>query len=113
MTICTLVNTVILACDRYPIKKSDNAQLEFFNNILSLIFLFELFIKLIGLGFNKYANDYFNLFDCTIVSFSIIELSVGLLGVQSTGGALTSLRALRLLRVFKLARSWKSFRELL
>ena len=29
------------------------------------------------------------------------------------GGAISSLRAVRLLRVFKLARSWTSFRELL
>lgn len=29
------------------------------------------------------------------------------------GGAISSLRAVRLLRVFKLARSWTSFRDLL
>ena len=81
--------------------------------MLSLVFLTELFIKLTGLGLKEYASDAFNLFDCSIVCFSIIELLIGLSGVQSSGGALTSLRALRLLRVFKLARTWKSFRELL
>ena len=50
MTLCTVLNTLILACDRYPMKKADNAELEFYNNILSLVFLTELFVKLIGLG---------------------------------------------------------------
>ena len=32
---------------------------------------------------------------------------------MGSGGAISALRAIRLLRVFKLARSWTSFRELL
>lgn len=71
-------------------------------------------IKLIGLGFKEYSQDGFNLFDCTIVIISVMEFMIKLLKIDfSSGGALSALRAVRLLRVFKLARSWVSFRILL
>jgi len=85
-----------------------------FNNILSWIFFAEMVVKLIGLGFKEYAQDSFNLFDCTVVCISLIESIIDWVGVSfSGGGAISALRAIRLLRVFKLARSWTSFRDLL
>lgn len=71
-------------------------------------------IKLIGLGFKGYARDAFNLFDCFVVNIGIVDsiiTNLELLDIEA--GAFTSLRAVRLLRVFKLARSWTSFRDLL
>ena len=71
-------------------------------------------IKLIGLGFKGYAGDPFNLFDCFVVNIGIVDgiiTNLELLDIEA--GAFTSLRAVRLLRVFKLARSWTSFRDLL
>jgi hypothetical protein len=71
-------------------------------------------IKLIGLGTVEYAEDSFNLFDCTVVMISLIENIIDWVGIDfGGGGAISALRAIRLLRVFKLARSWTSFRELL
>ena len=73
-----------------------------------------MFIKIIGLGFKDYANDSFNIFDCTIVVISMVEIVIDLIGIKmGGGGAISALRAIRLLRVFKLARSWTSFRILL
>lgn len=73
-----------------------------------------MFIKIIGLGFKDYANDSFNIFDCTIVVISMVEIIIEIAGIQmGGGGAISALRAIRLLRVFKLARSWTSFRILL
>jgi hypothetical protein len=84
------------------------------NGILSWIFFFEMAIKMIGLGIKDYSADSFNLFDCTVVVVSIIDLVISKIGVEfSGGGAISALRAVRLLRVFKLARSWTSFRLLL
>jgi hypothetical protein len=71
-----------------------------------------MFIKLIGLGAKGYANDRFNLFDCMIVVVSTVEEMVSFLQLDSSitsGGAISAFRGIRLLRVFKLARSWKSF----
>lgn len=84
------------------------------NNILSWIFFGEMVVKLIGLGIDSYASDSFNLFDCAVVVISLVENIIDWLGISfSGGGAISALRAIRLLRVFKLARSWTSFRELL
>jgi voltage-dependent calcium channel L type alpha-1D len=84
------------------------------NGILSWVFFAEMVIKLIGLGIKDYSADSFNLFDCTVVVISIIDLVIAKVGVEfNGGGAISALRAVRLLRVFKLARSWTSFRQLL
>jgi hypothetical protein len=70
--------------------------------------------KLVGLGFKEYAEDSFNLFDCTVVVISLVESAIAWIGVEGGGGSgISALRAVRLLRVFKLARSWNSFRDLL
>lgn len=100
--------------DKYPIHKEEYESQQMFNNILSWIFFGEMVVKLIGLGFKEYAQDSFNLFDCTVVCISLVENIIDWVGVSfSGGGAISALRAIRLLRVFKLARSWTSFRDLL
>jgi hypothetical protein len=70
-------------------------------------------IKLIGLGFKEYVKDTFNIFDAVVVALSLIELVLVGAGIGSGGGAFSALRAVRLLRVFKLARSWKGLYDLL
>lgn len=71
-------------------------------------------VKLIGFGPKLYVKDKFNIFDCLVVIFSIVENVIGWAGVKGgTKGAVSAFRGVRLLRVFKLARSWTSFRELL
>lgn len=69
-------------------------------------------IKLIGLGFKDYVKDTFNIFDAVVVALSLIELVLVGVGIEGTG-AFSALRAVRLLRVFKLARSWKGLYDLL
>jgi hypothetical protein len=44
---------------------------------------------------------------------STVENVISWAGVSLTGGAISALRSLRILRIFKLARSWTSFRELM
>lgn len=72
-------------------------------------------IKLIGLGFKEYIRDTFNVFDCLLVILSVIDFVLSWIPeVNSSGSdALFAFRGIRLLRVFKLARSWTSLRELL
>ena len=81
------------------------------NRVLSWIFFSEMVCKLIGLGAKGYVRDRFNIFDCVIVVISTVEEVMGLLNIDglSSGGAISAFRGVRLLRVFKLARSWKSF----
>lgn len=114
MTLAILVNTMVLAFDSYPISYDTQTYLDYLNTVLSYIFIAEMVIKCVGLGLRDYCSDSFNIFDGTVVIISIVEMIIasfidGGLG----GGAISSLRAVRLLRVFKLARSWTSFRDLL
>ena len=113
MTLAIVINTYLLALDKYPMSKEYNQQLEKCNNFFSAVFFGEMVIKMLGLGLKDYMSDNFNIFDSCIVSTSVVEFLIALSGIKTSGGALTSLRTLRLLRVFKLARSWTSFRELL
>ena len=67
-----------------------------------------MFFKLFGLGVKQYVSDGFNIFDCFIVIMSLVELS---LPGEDTG--LSVLRAFRLLRIFKIVKSWITLRVLL
>ena len=113
MTLAILLNTSVLALDQHNIDKKMAYDLEIINTILSWIFFVEMIIKLIGLGLRDYCNDNFNIFDGSVVIISLVEIIVEALGLGGGNGAISSLRAVRLLRVFKLARSWVSFRDLL
>lgn len=110
ITLCIILNTVVLALDRYPITKSETFLLEMLNLVFSLIFFLEMIIKLIGLGIRGYFKDAFNSFDCFIVVISCVDIAMTYSTISSSkSGAITALRAFRLLRVFKLAKTWKKF----
>jgi len=86
------------------------------NKVFSFIFLIEMMIKQLGLGFKGYFNEAFNCFDCFIVLISTIDLAIAFASSDVSGGgggAISAMRAFRLLRVFKLAKSWKEFQVLL
>lgn len=77
--------------------------------------------KLIGMGPINYVNDSYNIFDGIIskiniflyfiVSLSIIDVGLSYGNDDKTAnsgkGAISAFRAFRLMRVFKLAKSWK------
>jgi len=67
--------------------------------------------KLIGLGVKNYARDKFNLFDGIIVIVGLVDFTMSLTITIDEGsdGIMSAFRALRLLRVIKLARHWKKF----
>ena len=108
-----IFNTIVLALDRYPINPTESYSLNLINDVLSWCFFLEMFIKIVGIGIVEYAKDKFNLFDCVVVVVSTVENIISYVGIFLSGGTISALRALRLLRVFKLARSWTSFRKLL
>jgi hypothetical protein len=100
--------------DGYPIRREKLETLDELNEVFTYIFLVEMIVKLIGLGFKDYAADGFNVFDSVIVVISVAELFLKHANVGfSSNGAISVFRAVRLLRVFKLARSWTSFRDIL
>ena len=53
MTLCVLINTVILALDRYPISSNEEYILNLMNLIFGAIFVLELILKLYALGIKR------------------------------------------------------------
>merc|ERR1719411_66351 len=77
------------------------------NLFFTAVFAFESFAKLFAMGPRFFFADKANDFDFVIVVLSIVELLAE--GVKG----LSMLRSFRLLRVFKLAKSWKSLNDIL
>jgi len=73
---CIIINTIILSLDRHPISKKEEEVHVYFHNILASIFLVELLIKILGLGFRTYWKELFNRFDCVIVLLSAVDMLV-------------------------------------
>ena len=71
-------------------------------------------IKLIGLGFREYLRDSMNIFDGCIVMLSLIEIVLeSLMSGSIDFSVVAAFRSLRIFRIFKLARSWASLRNIL
>lgn len=108
MNLMTLLSTVLLSMAHYGMSPATAATLRRLNNILVLIFTLEALIKIRGLGWRRFKADGMNSFDLLVVIVSILELFLGTDSAKSY-----ALRCVRLLRVFSLARNWRSFRRVL
>ncbi len=64
-------------------------------------------LKMLGMGLRTYLRDGFNVFDAIIVIVGLLEF------VNAGSKALTVLRAFRLLRIFKIVKSWTTLKKLL
>ena len=105
-----LINTIILAI-WWPGMPEDLITVEKIANIIfTVIFVLELIIKLIGLGWKRWKFDGFNIFDAVVVIVSVVEL---FFSDDNTSGAITAFRALRVLRVIRLLHQIPGLRLLL
>merc|ERR1739838_1142499 len=66
------------------------------------LFMVEMVVKMYGLGFRLYFQSSFNIFDCIVIIGSIFEVIWSNFRGQSFG--ISVLRALRLLRIFKVTK---------
>ena len=106
--ILILLNTLTLAMEMYEAPDALETFLSVMNLFFTLVFLFEMIMKLTGFGFKKYVSESFNIFDAFIVCMSMVELFM-----PGEDSSLSVLRAFRLLRIFKIVKSWKSLKKLL
>jgi len=79
------------------------------NLFFAIIFIVEMILKMIGMGFKFYFLDPYNVFDCIIVASSIVDIVLTYSMVSGNTGIMSAIRAFRVIRVFKLAKSWKRF----
>lgn len=112
---------MILALDKYPVDVELGKKLDILNIVFFGIFLMEMMIKIVGLGPISYIRDYYNIFDAIVgksfhiliknlVSLSVVDVCLTYTGnadsENSGKGAVSAFRAFRLIRIFKLAKSW-------
>lgn len=112
-----MTNTFCLGLDSYPTDFVLQAKLDIVNIAFFSMFFFEMLIKIIGMGPRMYLRDHYNIFDGLVVTISIIDVSLSYTftndDITQGKGAISAFRAFRLLRVFKLAKSWQQLKNLL
>ncbi|EKX44430.1 hypothetical protein GUITHDRAFT_72189, partial [Guillardia theta CCMP2712] len=117
ITVAIICNSILCGddlsqCPDFP--TSLNAVLDNVNLSLTIIFVIEMVLKWIALGFKQYFSDGFNVFDCFVVIASTVELIIGALSTSgSNGSSLSALRGLRILRLLRLAKSWEEMRRIM
>uniref|UniRef100_G3PPQ0 Sodium channel protein n=1 Tax=Gasterosteus aculeatus aculeatus TaxID=481459 RepID=G3PPQ0_GASAC len=107
ITICIVLNTVFMAMEHYPMTEEFEELLSIGNLVFTGIFTAEMVLKLLAMDPYYYFQVGWNIFDSIIVTMSLVEL--GLADVQG----LSVLRSFRLMRVFKLAKSWPTLNMLI
>nr|XP_053611694.1 sodium channel protein para isoform X26 [Plodia interpunctella] len=107
ITLCIVVNTLFMALDHHDMDRDMEKALKSGNYFFTATFGIEAMLKLIAMSPKYYFQEGWNIFDFIIVALSLLEL--GLEGVQG----LSVLRSFRLLRVFKLAKSWPTLNLLI
>ncbi|XP_016524183.1 sodium channel protein type 2 subunit alpha-like isoform X2 [Poecilia formosa] len=107
ITLCIVLNTVFMAMEYYPMDPWFTDMLYVGNLVFTAIFTAEMVLKVIALDPYHYFQVGWNIFDGVIVCLSLIELSL------ADVKGMSILRSFRLLRVFKLAKSWPTLNKLI
>merc|ERR1719326_1577123 len=103
-----ITNVVTMCMDGHPPPTPDLQKFRYMANfVFTGVFAVEFIVLNLGLGFKKYWTTLVTAFDGVIVVSSFVEL-----GLDGSGGAIKAFRGFRLLRIFKLAKKWTSFRVL-
>uniref|UniRef100_A0A3Q3KBS1 Sodium channel protein n=1 Tax=Monopterus albus TaxID=43700 RepID=A0A3Q3KBS1_MONAL len=107
ITICIVLNTLFMAMEHYPMTQEFEHMLTVGNLVFTGIFAGEMVLKLVAMDPYYYFQEAWNCFDSVIVTLSLVELALA--DVEG----LSVLRSFRLLRVFKLAKSWPTLNMLI
>nr|XP_061799733.1 sodium channel protein type 2 subunit alpha-like [Nerophis lumbriciformis] len=107
ITICIVLNTLFMAMEHYPMTDNFARTLAVGNMVFTGIFTAEMVFKIIAMDLYYYFQEGWNIFDGIIVSLSLMELCL------SNVVGMSVLRSFRLLRVFKLAKSWPTLNTLI
>ncbi|XP_067994808.1 sodium channel protein type 2 subunit alpha-like isoform X3 [Melanerpes formicivorus] len=107
VTVCIILNTLFMAMEHYPMTENFSNVLKIGNQVFTGIFAAEMVLKIIAMHPFYYFQVGWNIFDSFIVILSLVELFL------SNVDGLSVLRSFRLLRVFKLAKSWPTLNMLI
>jgi voltage-dependent calcium channel L type alpha-1D len=74
MTLVIIANTSMLALDHYHISATLVRITDIVNYVFYSLYVAELLLKVMGLGFKNYFKDRYNTFDFAIVLVSTIDI---------------------------------------
>ncbi|XP_074055167.1 sodium channel protein type 10 subunit alpha-like [Macrotis lagotis] len=107
VTLCIVTNTLFMSMEHYNMTPFFVSMLYTGNIFFTVIFTAEMVLKIIALHPYYYFQKRWNIFDSIIVTLSLVELGL------PQKASLSVLRSFRLLRVFKLAKSWPTLNNLI
>lgn len=105
------LNTGVLATEHHNQPAFLDEFQDKTNMVFVTLFTMEMLLKIYSLGFQGYFVSLFNRFDCFVVFGSIFEMLLTEYNLMPPLG-LSVLRCVRLLRVFKVTRYWRSLSNL-
>ena len=99
-TALIIINTIVLASERYRMSDAEIDFLASVNYFLTLSFTFEVMFKLLAYTPGEFGGDTFNVFDFFVVAAGLLEL----LSADDSGSAAGAFRAFRIFRLFRVLR---------
>lgn len=75
----------MLGLDEYPSNVEVTIFIEQINLFFFLIFIFEMIVKMLGLGLKMYFKDSANIFDFIVVTVSMIDFIILVVSSDSIG----------------------------
>ncbi|XP_031635540.1 voltage-dependent calcium channel type A subunit alpha-1-like isoform X2 [Contarinia nasturtii] len=108
--VLVFLNTVTVAVEHYNQPQFLSDFLFYTEYVFLALFMSETCIKIYAIGPSKYFESSFNRFDCIVIFGSLFEIIWSYFKGDSFGFSV--LRALRLLRIFKITAYWSELRNL-
>eukprot|EP00597_Dinobryon_sp_UTEXLB2267_P012259 CAMPEP_0170122122 /NCGR_PEP_ID=MMETSP0020_2-20130122/16424_1 /TAXON_ID=98059 /ORGANISM="Dinobryon sp., Strain UTEXLB2267" /LENGTH=1432 /DNA_ID=CAMNT_0010352865 /DNA_START=1024 /DNA_END=5322 /DNA_ORIENTATION=+ len=117
------LNTVVLAYDHYPMADSSTNLMDAVSFLLTIAFVIEMIVQLVGLGIVEYFSDEMRIFDFVIAITSLVDAVMTPLPPLLSGDSIldasnkkrpvvTVFRSIRFTRALRLFRS-KTFKAVL
>ncbi|XP_054451476.1 sodium channel protein type 11 subunit alpha [Pteronotus mesoamericanus] len=103
ITICIIINTLFMSLEHHGMSNSFRSMLNTGNSVFTSIFMAEMFLKIIALDPYHYFRRGWNIFDSIVALLSLADVII----------KQPNFRILRVLRVFKLAKSWPTLNTLI
>ncbi|XP_071072433.1 sodium channel protein type 7 subunit alpha [Dasypus novemcinctus] len=107
ITICIILNIIFLALEHYPMSEEMSHFLDIGNLVFIGIFVAEMILKIIAMHPYGYFQVGWNIFDSVIVFLGLVEFFLA--NIEG----MASFQSFRLLRIFKLAKYWTTFKILM
>lgn len=112
-----LINTTILALNRYEQPKSETRITAVFSKVFTYAFFVEITLKIVGFGIVKFCRDPLNCINACVGILNILEMifadSLMDSNMSVSLQAFNTLRIFKVMRMFRLLRPLKSMKILL